>query len=237
MKFLLSSLHKIFFCRCREMNHEERVRLASEFVRADLAGNDSSHDFFHIERVRKLALSLAQEEGKDLDLEVVELAALLHDVKDWKYSGSEHSGADAVGAFLKDTQCPVNQAAAILHIVANIGFKTELGAPAQDVTLEFAVVQDADRLDAIGAIGIARCMTFGGARNRVLYDPAIPPVENISKEAYVQNTSTTMNHFYEKLLKLKGLMKSTAGRKRAEQRHEFMLQYLRQFDSECAGEK
>jgi uncharacterized protein len=171
---------------------------------------------------------------------VVELAALLHDVKDWKYSGSETAGADAVRAFLESRGCARELIERVVHVVAHVGFKNELGRAAGQqlqLTPELAVVQDADRLDAIGAIGIARCFTFGGARNRAIYDPARAPERNLTKEAYAaQRDAPSINHFFEKLLRLKELMKSEAGRRRAEARHAFMEAYLKQFFAEVAGE-
>eukprot|EP01006_Ploeotia_vitrea_P007463 TRINITY_DN17130_c0_g1_i1.p2 TRINITY_DN17130_c0_g1~~TRINITY_DN17130_c0_g1_i1.p2 ORF type:complete len:208 (-),score=130.42 TRINITY_DN17130_c0_g1_i1:71-694(-) len=200
--------------------------------------NDGSHDWFHVDRVRRTALTLAKEEGTK-DLQTVELAALLHDIKDWKYSGEHSAGEDAVRAFLEAEQVPAEVVDKVAHVVKFIGYKTELGLIGQGkevpLTPELAVVQDADRLDAIGAIGTARTFTYGGMRKRAMYDPARAPIKNITQEAYIKQHSEnnhTVNHFYEKLLKLTDMMKTDAGRKRAKQRHEFMELFLKQFYAE-----
>lgn len=250
--------------------------LAEEYVRAALAGNDASHDWQHIARVRALALSLALEEGLDADSparEVVEVAALLHDVADWKYSGSETAGVEAARAFLQKHSYDPGRLQLVLYLIEHIGFKSELarieaasaaaaaasttdGAaaaasapaaaavvpavpslPGVDTSLLLGLVQDADRLDAIGAIGIARCFTFGGHKKRPLYDPAIPFRADLTAESYKSASaqSPSINHFYEKLLKLKELMKTKAGKSRALKRHVVMEQFLEQFAEECAG--
>ncbi|PNW83535.1 hypothetical protein CHLRE_05g234647v5 [Chlamydomonas reinhardtii] len=222
------------------------VAAAEAYVRKELAATDASHDFAHIQRVRANARNLAQLEGLSADATcLVDLAALLHDVRDWKYSGSDGATAEAVQAFLADQGVAPDTAQRVLYIISRVGFKEELAAGgaaeappvAVDLAQEAAIVQDADRLDAIGAIGIARCFTFGGAKHRVLHDPEVPPRDQLSKEQYMTGgeKSTTINHFYEKLLKLKGLMKTPAGRRIAEQRHAFMESYLTQFHDEWAG--
>ncbi|GFR45468.1 hypothetical protein Agub_g6867 [Astrephomene gubernaculifera] len=218
---------------------------AEEFVRKELAASDASHDYAHIQRVRANARNLAQLEGLSPEATaLVDLAALLHDVRDWKYSGSDGATAEAVQGFLTAHDVDSDTIDRVLDIISRVGFKEELGAGgagggAPGLSLEAAIVQDADRLDAIGAIGIARCFTFGGAKHRVLYDPAVPPRDGLSKEQYMSGgaQSTTINHFYEKLLKLKGLMKTAAGAQIAEQRHVFMEQYLQQFKDEWEGRK
>lgn len=184
----------------------------------------------HIDRVRKLALALAREEG-NANLELVEIASLLHDIQDWKYSGSETAAATTVQEYLQQHSYPQDKQKAVLDIIQGIGFKDEIGVGRRITSPELAVVQDADRLDAIGAIGIARCFTFGGKFPRPLYDPAIQPRNNLTKAAYMDSSQkpTTINHFYEKLLKLQGMMKTDAGRKRARSRHAFMETFLKQF--------
>lgn len=208
------------------------------------AANDSSHDWFHIDRVRNTAVSLAKSEGLDRAAqETVELAALLHDLKDWKYSGDEEAGPLAAEAWLVEQGADASLAALVKAIVASVGFKTELGgsSPADalsgaDRTI-FEVVQDADRLDAIGAVGIARCFTFGGAHGRTIYDPAIKPRIGLSKEEYKVGNPTSLNHFYEKLLTLKDRMKTPSGRAMADARHLHMERFLEQFLAECKGER
>lgn len=205
------------------------------FVKITLANAETGHDWFHIERVYKTAQTInATEKGDQL---VVELAALLHDIADSKFNnGDEEIGPQKAGDFL--TTIGV-EPATILHvqeIIRNLSYKASLGK----ITFkskELDVVQDADRLDAIGAIGIARAFTYGGYKNRVLYDPAIPTNLNMSKDEYKNTTAPTLNHFYEKLLLLKDLMKTETGKLMAQQRHEFMLNYLEQFYAEWEGKK
>jgi len=190
------------------------------YVQAELAGNDSSHDWFHIDRVRKLAVTLGAREGVE-DMEAVELAALLHDLKDWKYSGDDDAGPDAAKAWLLENGLEGGRAELIRLVIASIGFKTEISGSSPADAMEgdqrkiYEVVQDADRLDAIG---IARCLTFGGAHHRVMHDPAVPPKVGMSKEEYKKNKGTSINHFYEKLLTLKERMKTGPGRAMAEER-------------------
>ncbi|KAL0020408.1 hypothetical protein WJX77_000208 [Trebouxia sp. C0004] len=209
------------------------ISRTERFVREQITvlDHDASHDWSHIDRVRKLALALAREEG-NANLELVEIGSLLHDIQDWKYSGSETAAATTVQEYLQLQSYPQDKQKAVLDIIQGIGFKDEIGAGRRITTPELAVVQDADRLDAIGAIGIARCFTFGGKFPRPLYDPAIQPRDNLTKAAYMDRSShkpTTINHFYEKLLKLQGMMKTDAGRKRARSRHAFMEAFLKQF--------
>ncbi|XP_061991040.1 uncharacterized protein LOC133709343 [Rosa rugosa] len=225
-------------------NWEETVRKAEELVVKSMKGNDASHDPAHVWRVRDLALSLAREEqalssnsNSDSDsMQIVELAALLHDIGDYKYL-RDPSEDKLVEHFLIDSGIEESKKTKIIKIINGMGFKDELaGLTNSDLPLEFGVVQDADRLDAIGAIGIARCFTFGGSRNRVLHDPNIQPRSGLSKEKYMKKEEqTTVNHFHEKLLKLKDLMKTKAGRKRAEKRHKFMEEFLVEFYEEWDG--
>lgn len=205
------------------------------FVKITLANAETGHDWFHIERVYKTAQTInAIEKGDTL---VVALAALLHDIADSKFNnGDEEIGPQKAGDFMQSIDV---QADVILHvqeIIRNLSYKASLG----NITFaskELDIVQDADRLDAIGAIGIARAFTYGGYKNRVLYDPAIKPNLNMSKEEYKNTTAPTINHFYEKLLLLKDLMKTDAGKTMAIQRHQFMLSYLDQFYGEWEGKK
>ncbi|KAL9423293.1 hypothetical protein AB3S75_035394 [Citrus x aurantiifolia] len=218
---------------------ESRVRKAEKLVERSMKGNDASHDASHVWRVRDLALSLAREEGLASNpdsMEIVELAALLHDIGDYKYL-RDPSEEKIVENFLEDEGLEESKKMRILNIIKKMGFKDEIAGRANaEFSPEFGVVQDADRLDAIGAIGIARCFTFGGSRNRVLHDPAIKPRSDVSKEQYMKKgEQTTVNHFHEKLLKLKDLMKTEAGRRRAEKRHKFMEEFLMEFYEEWDG--
>jgi len=216
------------------------VAAAEELVQQVMGAWDSSHDPFHALRVRDLALSLAAQEGlQPPSLLIVELAALLHDIDDHKYAASADNLDNRVHRFLKEQGVGSEMAEVIMGIISSIGFKEELGGNQnRQLSPEFAVVQDADRLDAIGAIGIARAFTFGGSRSRVMHDPEQKPRTSLSKSQYVSGDAnpTTINHFHEKLLKLKDLMKSKAGKQRAEERHKFMEAFLQQFQGEWEGQ-
>lgn len=205
------------------------------FVKDTLQGAEAGHDWFHIERVYKTALNINTKEGGDLLL--VTLAALLHDIADSKFNnGDEEIGPQLAGNFLRTLGLTAAVILEVQQIIKNLSYKASLGEIGFS-SKELDIVQDADRLDAIGAIGIARAFTYGGYKNRVLYDPEIKPDLNMSKEAYKNSEAPTINHFYEKLLRLKDLMKTRTGKELAEQRHQFMLLYLDQFYSEweCEG--
>lgn len=222
---------------CREA---EVMKRAEELVKSSMKDNDSSHDTAHAFRVRDLALSLAHEQpslsSSPQSLFIVELAALLHDIGDYKYMRDPSEGK-IVEDFLKKECIEESVMMKILNIINGMGFKEELGRNSSCYSsLELMVVQDADRLDAIGAIGIARCFTFGGSRKRILHDPNIKPRSDLSKEQYMKkDEQTTINHFHEKLLKLKDLMKTEAGKRRAEKRHKFMEEFLKEFYEEWDG--
>ncbi|MFZ4436673.1 MAG: HD domain-containing protein [Flavobacterium psychrophilum] len=205
------------------------------FVKKQLEAAEGGHDWFHIERVYKLALRIAQNEA-DVDVLVVQLAALLHDIADSKFHGGDESiGPRLAHEFLSAQQLPEAQLAHVIAIIENISFKG--GNEVQGFfSKELAVVQDADRLDAIGAIGIARTFNYGGFKNRALYNPAIPPDLHLSKAAYKSSTAPTLNHFYEKLLRLKDLMHTETARELATERHQFMEQFLSRFYAEWEGE-
>jgi uncharacterized protein len=215
------------------MQEREIIQQTIDFVKQTLAGAEAGHDWFHIERVYKTALTI--NESEKADSLVVALAALLHDIADSKFNnGDEAIGPRIAGEFMQSLNLAPEVIQHVQQIILNMSYKASLGT-VNFHSHELEVVQDADRLDAIGAIGIARAFTYGGFKNRVLYDPAIPPVENMSKEAYKNTTAPTINHFYEKLLLLKDLMKTAAGKAMAQQRHNFMLNYLDQFYKEWEG--
>ena len=206
-----------------------------DFVKKTLAGAEAGHDWFHIERVYKTANHINNlEKGDEL---VVALAALLHDIADSKFNGGdEEIGPRLAGDFLRSIEVAPDTIVHVQEIIRNLSFKASLG----EITFnshELNIVQDADRLDAIGAIGIARAFTYGGFKNRVLYDPEIKPQQYADKEAYKNTAAPTLNHFYEKLLLLKDLMKTKAGKEMAEERHQFMITYLDQFYAEWDGLK
>jgi len=211
------------------------IKKTIQFVKETLADAEAGHDWFHIERVYKTALTInAQEKGDEL---IVALAALLHDIADPKFNdGDEEIGPRIAGEFLESINVDPSIIKHLKQIIINLSYKASLGI----VTFhskELDIVQDADRLDAIGAIGIARAFTYGGYKNRVLYDPEIKPNLSMSKEEYKNSTGPTINHFYEKLFLLKDLMKTPAGKNIAQKRHNFMQEYLDQFYDEWAGMK
>lgn len=218
---------------CMQIDFNYIIEKTTEFVKETLAGAEAGHDWFHIERVYKTALAInAKEHG---DLLTVALAALLHDIADSKFNnGDEEIGPRLAGEFMESLNLPAELILHVQQIIKNLSYKASLGK-IDFSSIELDIVQDADRLDAIGAIGIARAFTYGGYKNRVLYDPQIPADLDMSKEAYKNSTAPTINHFYEKLLRLKDLMKTTAGKELAAQRHQFMLTYLKQFYQEWEG--
>jgi len=205
------------------------------FVKLELSDAEGGHDWFHTERVYKNALLISKTE--DTDLLVVELGALLHDIADSKfYDGDETVGPKKAYTFLKTLNIDDKIITHVIKIIENISFK---GGNFNSTfsSKELQVVQDADRLDAIGAIGIARTFNYGGFKNRAIYNPSIPPKLDMTKEEYKQSTAPTINHFYEKLLLLKDKMNTKTGRKIAEDRHKYMLSFLEQFYTEWNGEK
>jgi len=201
-----------------------------EFVKEKLKGAEAGHDWYHIERVWKLSKKIAETE--DCNLEVVELAALLHDIADPKFhNGDETLALKVSREFLERHRTSEIVIERVLFIIKNISFKNRGEAP-ENVPVELKIVQDADRIDAIGAIGVARTFNFGGFKNNLMYDPEIKPNLNMSKEEYKKSDGTTINHFYEKLLLLKDLMNTRKGKEIAAERHDFMLQFLDQFYKE-----
>ncbi len=203
------------------------------FVKKRLENTESGHDWFHIERVYKNALLIAKEET--CNIEVVQLAALLHDIADSKFhDGDETIGPKVARDFLTKENVAEEIISHVVAIIENISFKG--GNFEQNLhSKELEIVQDADRLDAIGAIGIARTFNYGGFKNRDIYDPQILPNLSMSKEEYKNSTAPTINHFYEKLLLLKDKMNTETGKKIAQKRHDFMESYLEQFYNEWNG--
>lgn len=215
------------------MNKEQIVERTVAFVKAVLADAEGGHDWWHIYRVWKSAKQIAQSE--DVDLFVVELGALLHDIADSKFhDGDETVGPRIAREFLQSLKVDEETITQVENIITNISFKG--GNQEQKFkSAELDVIQDADRLDAMGAIGIARTFNYGGHKNREIHNPDIAPNLNMTKEEYKNSMAPTLNHFYEKLLLLKDRMNTKAGREMAEQRHEFMNAYLNQFYMEWEG--
>ena len=205
------------------------------FVKATLANAEGGHDWFHIERVYNNAMHIAK--GELVDELVVALGALLHDIADSKFfNGDETVAPKMATEFLISQNCDSAIIEHVVQIIKNISFKG--GNKAQEFTSpELEVVQDADRLDAIGAIGIARTFNYGGFKNRKLYDPEIKPQLDMTVDEYKKSTAPTINHFYEKLLLLKDRMNTKTGKKIAEKRHAYMESFLEQFYREWEGSK
>ncbi len=203
------------------------VRATEEFVRNYFESESSGHDWWHIYRVRNLALKIAKREGGDLFL--IEMAALLHDLDDWKLNeGSEES---KIKKWLTSIGFSEEKTTEIIHIVGQVSFKGA-GVETRATSIEAQIVQDADRLDAIGAIGIARTFAYGGNRGRLIHHPDSKPEMHSSFEEYKKTTAPTINHFYEKLLLLKNRMNTETAKKMAEKRHRFMEVFLKQFFEE-----
>ena len=203
------------------------------FVQETLKNAEGGHDWWHIQRVWTNAKLLARTE--DCDILTVELAALLHDIADSKFhNGDEEIGPRTAGNYLYSINVDAEVIEHVQQIIRYMSFKVSFDKPAFH-SPELAVVQDADRLDAIGAIGIARAFTYGGFKGRELYNPEIAPNLNMTKEEYKNTSAPTINHFYEKLLLLKDKMNTPTGKKLAAQRHAFMEDYLKQFFDECGS--
>ena len=205
------------------------------FVKESLQNTESGHDWFHVERVYKNALLIANAE--ECNLEIVKLGALLHDIADSKFhNGDETLGPKVAREFLESQKVPEENIAHVVNIIENISFKGG-NFEKKFTSIELDIVQDADRLDALGAIGIARTFNYGGYKNRPLYLPNVAPNLNMTKEEYKNSESPTLNHFYEKLLLLKDKMNTKTGKKIALERHKFMENFLAQFYAEWEGEK
>jgi uncharacterized protein len=217
------------------LTSEEQISKTITFVKDQLINAEGGHDWFHIERVLKNSLLIAKNEN--VDVFVVQLGALLHDIADSKFhNGDETKGPKLAREFLLKIDIDSVIIEHVINIIENISFKG--GKQAQKFkSPELDVVQDADRLDAIGAIGIARTFNFGGFKNRALFDPEIKPNLTMGKEEYKASKAPTINHFYEKLLLLKDKMNTKTGKRIAEKRHQFMELYLTQFYNEWDGLK
>lgn len=211
---------------------ESLIKKTIAFVQETLADAEKGHDWFHTNRVYQQAKVIA--EGENADLMVVELSSLLHDIADPKFhNGDESIGPKTAAAFLKANDVEEEIVTHVCNIIRHMSFKNSLNQSEPPFhSIEMAIVQDADRLDAIGAIGIARTFHYGGYKNRSMYDPTIPPTTALTKEAYKKSTAPTINHFYEKLLRLKDMMHTETARKLAQERHDFMLAFLKQFYKE-----
>lgn len=210
------------------MINNELIKEVEEIFYSDHSG----HDFAHTERVMRLAVKLAECEGADAEL--VALAALLHDVDDYKLTGKSLGGTERARALLEKYGYCGETIELVAEIIRTVSFKgKDTETPG---TLEGKIVQDADRLDAIGAIGIARAFQYGGAHSRKMYDPADPPKKEMSAEEYVNSRSTTINHFYEKLLLIRDLINTESAKLIAVERHKYLEGFLSRFLAEWNGE-
>ncbi|WP_224484232.1 HD domain-containing protein [Robertkochia aurantiaca] len=218
------------------MSNSEIIEKTIDFVKVTLKNAEGGHDWFHTERVFKSALFIAKDYPK-ADPLVVGLGALLHDIADAKFhDGNENIGPDKAREFLQSLKVRKRVISHVEKIIRNISFKGG-NFKQKFKSLELDIIQDADRLDALGAIGIARTFNYGGYKNRPLYDPEIPPQMDMSKEEYKKSKAPTINHFYEKLLLLKDRMNTDTGKKLAEERHRFMEEFLEQFYAEWNGKR
>ena len=212
------------------------IEATIRFVKNELKTAEGGHDWFHIERVYKTALSIAKNEP--VDIMVVSLAALLHDIADSKFNdGDETIGPRVASEFLLKNNVDSEVIEHVTQIIEHMSFKNSFDLNTVFSSKEMDVVKDADRLDAIGAVGIARCFNYGGFKDRPLYNPEIPPNLNMTKAEYKAAKAPTINHFYEKLLLLKDQMKTKTGRRIAIERHKYMEDFLKQFYGEWEGKK
>lgn len=212
------------------------IEATKTFVKSQLQDAEGGHDWFHIERVYKNTILIAKNEA--VDIIVVSLAALLHDIADSKFhNGDETIGPRVASEFLLKHNLDSEIIEHVTQIIENMSFKNSFDLNPSFTSKEMEVVQDADRLDAIGAIGIARCFNYGGFKNRALYNPEIKPNLNMTKAEYKAAKTPTLNHFYEKLLLLKDQMNTKTGRRIASERDKYMQGFLKQFYAEWEGEK
>lgn len=226
------------------LNANKIIKKTEQYVQDFFQKEATGHDWWHTYRVRMLALKIAKEEGANPF--IVEMAALLHDIGDYKFFvGNEKEGQEKVSQYLRSLPLDTSYIEHIIAITSNISFmKTllpfdndKIEKKIEKKSLEYKAVSDADKLDAIGAIGIARAFTYGGFYHRPIYDPSIPPNPHISQEEYKTTDAPSINHFYEKLLKIKDMMYTNYGKKLAVDRHNFLVEYLRRFYREWRGEK
>lgn len=220
------------------MTNAELIEKTRQFIEQKFSSETSGHDYAHMYRVWQLSRHIAQNEN-GVDQLALELGALLHDIADWKFSGGDDAaGPKAARQWLESQHVQDSTILAVEHIIANISFHAAFRKDRPVLSLEAQIVHDADKLDAAGAIGIARTFLYSGAKGRPMYDPAIKPTKHDSVESYQKSgNTTTINHFYEKLLLLKDMMLTKTGKQIAEHRHHFMEQFLDEFYAEWEGKK
>ncbi|WP_420485093.1 HD domain-containing protein [Cytobacillus firmus] len=215
------------------MMNENIIHITEKFVRDTLGDDSTGHDWHHIERVRKNALYIAEKEQKG-DPFLIEMAALLHDIPDAKLNTSMEAGDRKLSDFLKELKITEEASSSIKAIIESVSFKG--GHNTRILSAEAQIVQDADRLDAIGAVGIARAFAYGGKKGQLIYDPALDIRKEMTEDEYRNGRSSSINHFYEKLLKLRDLLNTDTAMELAEKRHELMEQFLHQFFKEWNGQ-
>jgi len=224
---------KLFLVTYMAIDKETALKMTEEYVKRALSNECTGHDWYHSYRVRRNAVGICKKEGGDLF--VVELASLLHDISDWKFnSGDDKAGATIAREWLKRLDLDQAIIQHVSEIISDMPFRG-YGVESKMKTKEGMIVQDADRLDAIGAIGIARAFAYGGHKRRMIYDPSVKPRTYKSFDDYKKNKSHTINHFHEKLLLLKDLMNTETAKKMAEERHKFMTAFLERFQGEWNG--
>lgn len=212
------------------MNKENLIKKIENFAKEVLKNAESGHDFFHSLRVKNLAKTIAEKEAYS-DVLALEIAAIVHDIADHKFVSTKNSGIKIIKDFFYEQNLDENTINRVIFLTENVSFSSEN----KIINKELEILQDADRLDAIGAIGIARAFSYGGFKQRPFFDPEEKPKLNLTKQEYKKHKSTTINHFYEKLLTLKDGMHTQTGKKIAEQRHAFMLEFLQKFTLEWEG--
>lgn len=215
---------------------EKWLEQVKDIVKEKMLHESSGHDYWHVMRVYQNSLQILEEESKEqqVELSVVQLAALLHDIGDYKLTGVENTQTELPREIMQEIDIDPLIIEKVIKIIGEISFHQQTEKLS---SIESAIVQDADRLDAIGAVGIARTFAFGGAKNREMWNPEEPPKLNMTKEEYKKNKGNSINHFYEKLLLLKDKMNTSTGKRLALQRHQFMEMYLEQFFAEWEGKK
>jgi uncharacterized protein len=213
--------------------NKDIIQITKEFVKNELGYDSTGHDWHHIERVCRNALNIAEKEEAG-DRFIIEMAALLHDIPDEKLNITKEAGEKKLTDFLDSLELGQRTEDQILDIIGSISFKGGKNTVLSSV--EAKIVQDADRLDALGAIGIARTFAYGGKKGQAMYDPEIEVRENMTEEEYRKGKSSSVHHFYEKLLKLKNLMNTDTAKEMAEERHQYMEQFLQQFYHEWNGQ-
>lgn len=230
----MEASHISVSCYNSHMNSETIIARTADFIKAKMTGEGTGHDWWHVYRVWQTAKTIAADET-GANMFIVELGALLHDIADWKFAdGDMEAGPRAAREWLENLEVSEEAIIHVEDIIRDTPFRgAEVGLSMK--TLEAKIVFDADKLDAIGAIGVARTFAYGGSKDRSMHEPGQKPVMYTTFEGYKTNTSPTINHFYEKLLLLKDLMQTSAGRKIAEHRHAYMEDFLREFYDEWDG--